>query len=526
MSTNPIIPPTPPPERPFGPLWRIALAIALLATLALIIALWPFLRALSSALTAAAVAWDTWIAGALLLFVGALLIGVVRAVWAWSWRIDAGAPQARVIRMQNDLPISVDDVHAAFEQHAAWSLHDHYAVGLAEAQRQFPLLTSYNQHMQTTHAPPAQLAAPAETVTTVAQIPTFAQLLDSGQIGPDKPLILGYNASTGQPLTGAWKDLYSCGVGALQGAGKTWLLAFLLGQSAAAGGRLIICDLHAGDDESLANRIGALAPAFMCDVASTPKEIESAFAFADDKLEKRKGNSARWPIVIVADEWTSLLRTSAGANLPLHIQNIAEQGRKFNVNGMLAAQAWTKAASSDVRNQLTSHYVLRQRPDEARYQLGLRAEQLPDDIRALPDATGYLLNVQGELIKIVVPRMTAADLARCGELIPSPAGSPPKFGFLAPTDRLPLPSGAPSADGNGTATGRQRDGSAEVPATAAQSGKPRSPEAMRAAALFIGGKAIPEIVEELRGVSSTSGGRAYRAARDDIEALIREGVQA
>lgn len=52
-----------------------------------------------------------------------------------------------------------------------------------------------------------------------------------------------------------------------------------------------------------------------------------------------------------------------------------------------------------------------------------------------------------------------------------------------------------------------------------------SPEAARAAGLFIGGKAIPEIVEELRGVSSTSGGRAYRAARDEIEALIREGVQ-
>ena len=68
------------------------------------------------------------------------------------------------------------------------------------------------------------------------------------------------------PIVGAWKDLYSCGVGALQGAGKTWLLAFLLGQSAAAGGRLIICDLHAGDDESLANRIGSLAPAFMCEM--------------------------------------------------------------------------------------------------------------------------------------------------------------------------------------------------------------------------------------------------------------------
>jgi|tagenome__1003787_1003787.scaffolds.fasta_scaffold18952740_1 hypothetical protein len=76
----------------------------------------------------------------------------------------------------------------------------------------------------------------------------------------------------------------------------------------------------------------------MMDIASPPKEIEAAFAFADDKLDKRKGSTARWPIVIVADEWTSL-RTSAGATLPGHIQNSAEQGRKFNVNGMPGARA-------------------------------------------------------------------------------------------------------------------------------------------------------------------------------------------
>lgn len=517
MDTRPILAQQPPTARPFGPLWRIGMVVAVLTTMALIVALWPFLRAVAHALTAAAVAWDIWIAGALLLVAGALLLGLVRYVWAWSWRMDASARQARVVRMQNDLPIDVSNVRAAFERHAATTLHDHYAALLAEAERPTPLLTSQHMHVQTTHAP-AHLAAPAEAIATVASVPTFAQLLDQGQIGPGRPLILGYDATTGQPIMGAWKDLYSCGVGALQGAGKTWLLAFLLGQSAAAGGRLIICDLHAGDDESLANRIGALAPSFMCDIASTPKEIESAFAFADDKLEKRKTNAARWPIVLVADEWTSLLRTSAGTALPAHIQNIAEQGRKFNVNGILAAQAWTKAASSDVRNQLTSHYVMRQRQEEARYQLGLRADQLPDDIRSLPDATGYLLNVQGDLIKIVVPHMTAADLARCGELIDSPAGSPAKFGFTAPTARIT------STVASGKPSGSQMVASANQATTALQTPRTASPEAARAAGLFLGGKSPSEIVTELRGVKSSQG-RAYQMALNEIIELIREGVQ-
>jgi len=500
------------PARAPSPLWRVTLVVGLIATIGLLAALWPFLRALGVALQA----YTGAIALMLLLFVAALLLGIVRIVYAIGWKMDASARQARVVRLQNDLPISVDDVHAAFERHATSSLDQHYRAQLAEAERPFPLVTNF--HQATTHAP-ALTAAPAETVATIAAIPTFAQLLDSGQIGPGRPLILGYDAATGHAITGAWKDLYSCGVGALQGAGKSWLLAFLLGQSAAGGGRLIICDLHAGDDESLANRIGALAPAFMCDIASTPKEIESAFAFADDKLEKRKTNSARWPIVLVADEWTSLLRTSAGTALPAHIQNIAEQGRKFNVNGILAAQAWTKAASSDVRNQLTSHYVMRQRPDEARYQLGLRAEQLPTDIRSLPDATGYLLNVQGELIKIVVPHMTAVDIARCGEMIDREAGSPQKFGFMAPTQRLP---GSPPAELKRNSDGTQKELTANVTATAAPSGTRASPEAARAAALFEAGADIADIIRALRGELS---GRARQQASVEIQQLIREGRQ-
>jgi hypothetical protein len=396
-------------------------------------------------------------------------------------------------------------------------------IGLTLAQRSQGLpasITSLNYHdsHRIESAPPA-LALPEPQNGQIVQIPTFAQLLDSGAVGPNKPLILGYNADTGMAISGSWKDLYSCGIGAQQGAGKTWLLAFLLAQSAAAGGRLIICDLHAGDDESLANRIGALAPAFMCDIASTPKEIETAFAFADDKLEKRKGSTARWPIVIVADEWTSLLRTSAGANLPTHIQNIAEQGRKFGVNGLLAAQAWTKDASSAVRNQLTSHYVLRQRPDEARYQLGLRAANLPDDIRSLPDATAYLLNVKGELIKVVIPKMTNADIARAGEMIEVHARALPTFGFTAPTAPLtPL-----------VAEWKPKGSALEAPAGSASTPTARvktvSAEAAHAYGLFMAGKAPSEIAEALRGVKASAGGRAYQKALTEVYDLIREGGQ-
>src|SRR4051812_15985962 len=147
-------------------------------------------------------------------------------------------------------------VHARRNDHRYIQAEHIERVTLANRSQGLPAtVQSLSYHDSSRQLPAPPLALPEPQNGQIVQFPTFAQLLDQGLIGGGRPLILGYSADTGQPITGSWKDLYSCGVGAQQGAGKTWLLAFLLAQSAAAGGRLIICDLHAGDDESLTNRI-------------------------------------------------------------------------------------------------------------------------------------------------------------------------------------------------------------------------------------------------------------------------------
>jgi hypothetical protein len=395
-------------------------------------------------------------------------------------------------------------------------------IALTKAQRAFPdalhSLSFHDSHKELPALPAPELLPMSNNS---APIPTFAQLLDQGLIGPGRSLILGYSAATGQAIIGSWRDLYSCGVGALQGAGKSWLCAFLLAQSAAAGGRLIICDPHAGSDESLANRIAALASAFMCDVATTDDEILAALKLADDKLRRRMhGTAGQWPIVVAVDEWSSLLRGRLGDELPGLVQNIAEQGRKYHVNALLSAQGWTKDAAGIVRQRLTSHYVMRQKQDEARYQLGLPAARIPDDIRLLPDANGYFLNVKGELIRIVIPQMTAADIARCGELIDRPASAiNTQFGFQLPTTPLrpPVAEWKP----NGSALEAPRDPASTPTARV----KTVSPEAARAYGLFMAGSAPSEIAEVLRGVKASAGGRAYQKALIEVYDLIREGGQ-
>jgi hypothetical protein len=437
-------------------------------------------------------AWIAWnMALELRIFIGALFAGAV----AWLYAAVV------VYLRRNDMRLLEADK----------------VIELKRAEVQIaPAATSYtySPRIETHAAPPNHLLLP-DQVSAPASIPTFAQLLDQGVIGPNKPLILGFNADTAQPITGSWRDLYSCGIGALQGAGKSWLQAFLLAQSAAAGGRLIICDPHAGADESLSMRIAALASSFMCDVASTDDEILTALRLANDKLEKRKaGKGGDWEILIAVDEWSSLLRGKLGDELPALVQNITEQGRKYHTNAILSAQGWTVDAAGIVRNRLTAHYVLRQRDAEARYQLGLKAAQLPGDIRTLPDATGYLLTVRGELTRVIIPMMTSADIARAGELIDRPAPVSPPMGFLAPTTPLP----AITAEATG-----KRPGSAvaEAASKPAQSATTVPAEALRAASLFRQKTSEKAIVKELRGVE---GGRNYEAARDEVRNLIIEGL--
>lgn len=407
----------------------------------------------------------------------------------------------------------------AYNQWARWRVVEkNKAIALQLAEHPMPNVTTYSPRTdtRTSTTVPQNVIDVTPQATLPPGIPTFAQLLDAGKIGLGRPLLLGFRPENGTPVEGSWDDLYSTGIGALQGAGKSWLGAFLLAQCALQGGRMIICDLNAGHAESLATRIAALSPAFMCDVANTPEAILSALKLAGDKLaQRRDGRGGNWDIIVAVDEWTSLLRTKVGDVLPSYAEDIAEQGRKYHINGMFLAQGWTKGAASDVRNRLTSHFVMRQNPQEARYQLGLPAAQIPLDVRLLPDATGYLLKTNGELIKFVVPHMTTADLARVGALIPQESSivSQP-FGFHRASTPLP----AITAEAT-----RKRPGSdpAEAASTATGSHKTISPEALRAAGLFRQNMSEKAIIKELRGIE---GGRNYDAVRDDVRRLIIEGL--
>lgn len=253
---------------------------------------------------------------------------------------------------------------------------------------------------------------------------TFRDLLRDNRIGKGQPLYLGYDLTDGRGIWGTWRELYSAGLGGVQGSGKTWTAASLIAQSLLNNARVILCDPHAGDDESLTTRLEPLTGSVEL-VVEKPADILQAAQYAYEELERRKTRARQRlqydtrQLILVLDEWTTLLRGELHDALPQLIQAITTEGRKFGVQALLIAQRWSAAASggSDVRNTLTAHYIHRMRADEARMMTGLCGSVLPKDTLALHPGQAYLLNTRGEIRKIATPYMTSDDLHHVAELL-------------------------------------------------------------------------------------------------------------
>lgn len=423
---------------------------------------------------------------------------------------------AHVIRFRRErqpdarglLPVELEQLPSV----GAAALGAYHTARIAEAQRQpVPHTLSFAPH--TTHAPrldyrgdnrgdadaPAALAAPVN-------VPSFGELLTAGRIGRGQPLLLGLDVATGEGAWGDWKDLYSAGLGGKQGSGKSWTAASLISQSLLGGARVVLADPHAGDAESLVTRLEPLLP-FAELVAEDDRATLEAARYVHDEFQRRKAAAkARQsydsrPMVLVIDEWTSLLRGEAADELPPLLAALTTEGRKYGCNALLLAQRWEAAAAggSDVRNTLTAHYVHRMRGDEARMMTGLRASALPDDTLALQPGQAYLFDTKGNIRKVATPLMNAADLARVAQLLggAAPDAAPPRptMGFR--------PSGAP-----GGAPGGAKD----EPHRAHPDAPKLTPEEARIVAAFLGGKSASELAAELNG-GKRSGDGFNQAAR-------------
>lgn len=418
-------------------------------------------------------------------------------------------------------------------QQAHAALAAYHAARIEEARRPLvPATLHYAPHHELEYRHDGAAQLPGDVAAPSApSVPSFAQLLDQGRIGKGNPLCLGYDAE-GKPVEGSWLQLYSTAVGGLSGSGKSWTATFLAAQAALFGSRIVLCDPHAADEQSLARRLSPMRGRFVCEVASEPGDILRAVALVADELERRKHGGRGEPWLFIADEFSAMQRGELAEPLSALVEALGQEGRKLGLYGMVCGQVWSaaRAGGTELRDSLASAYVHRLRPAQARMLTGMTANDLPGDLLQLPAGTAYLLDTSGDIRRVTIPQMTPADVERVAGLLTDSAPTMPAMpglrlvhsrantqaeGQAAAGDLdTPRPGDRP---GPGPALAWGGDGRASAPG----SPTPRSAEEARILALLAAGRSVRSVAAELSGTDNP-GERRHKAAREQVEALIAQ----
>lgn len=261
--------------------------------------------------------------------------------------------------------------------------------------------------------------APAADVPQLAAAPfvppTFGEMRARGLLGPGRPLVYGYDATTGQPITGDWRLLQSGAIAGYSGEGKSNTAAFIAGQAYEQGNvKIILCDPHAGaGDDSLTARLAPLADAFLCRPAQSDAEIVTALTQARDLIAARLHTGGPFPfrLLVIIDEFTYLMsRSTVGPIAADLVEMIAQEGRKTDTACQAIGQIFTAArsGSSALRDSLQGVILHRMKRAQARLLVDPESAKLAETL-----LRGQALFSRGaDVIPISIPLCGAVDLAQ------------------------------------------------------------------------------------------------------------------
>lgn len=438
-------------------------------------------------------AWEIAASSVVVGGVGIGLVASARALWRWAGHLGYGIDMQR-LAIQADLEKEKARAEIA-------SAHARVTEALQPRTIHYAPNTTYSPHMTAPRATSGvQMDGAREDVPVV---PTFADLLSDGKVGKGNALLLGYNDGT--PIYGDWRDLYSTGIGGISGSGKSWTAAYLLSQSALHGACIALLDPHSGDKESLSSRLAPLSSCFLCDAAGDSRQMIDIVAMVGAELQRRqRTRDNRIPWVLVADEFSSLMRGELADPLARLFEKIAQEGRKLQIYGMALGQVWqaSRSGGGELRDSLASCYLHRLRPNQARYLTGLTASSLPSDLLDLPAGTAYLMSTSGELRRVTIPRCTDSDIATVAGVLTD----------NAPTLEMPARKRAVNE-----AETREKPGD-----TPLETQKPQTAQEGRIIALARQATPISQIVSEVWGVR---GGSKYQERAGEVMRVISDELQ-
>jgi hypothetical protein len=396
-------------------------------------------------------------------------------------------------------------------------------------------------------APAAVVEAPQLTISGGPEVPRYGELISAGEVGGQRRLLWGYSADG--ELRHTRDEEVSAGFAGLPNFGKSNSAAGVVIQHVLRGAGLALIDPQAGNDRSLATRLGPLeeAGAFLVPTAVSPTEIRDTVKLFHDELLARQERQATWRrehglsvpaprerlIGVAIDEWRQVIAGPGGAEMVGWLENILAAGPKMGVIALLIAQRWDVEGTGggSIRNLLPATLIHRSRQDDARMVSGLRGDAIPEAVAELGPGQAYLVAPGVVPVLVGVPLLEQADITEVANRVRA-AREAVVLG-TAPENRSgtalgTAPGGswtAPAGPWGDRSEDRSSDRSVFESSLRSGSGGP-SPEAERATVLELlqQGATVPAIVERVYGVGRSRGTK-YAEATVRVMAILRDAAR-
>lgn len=208
----------------------------------------------------------------------------------------------------------------------------------------------------------------------------------------DPELIAGYTAQGERIAIHPKIIMAGGGIGGGMGSGKSSLMLWLAAQMCLKySARLIVIDPHKGvgeEGECLSDKIAPLAPYLECEAIGYD-EMCDGLALVNSKLQERlrppknQPRKVHHPLLILVDEFVSLLQSEFAEEMRQLGQTTSQQTRKVNAGALYASHIWKKGVVGDMGYTIPTHGICRTSLDMAKIQTGASRSQLPPEVEAL-----------------------------------------------------------------------------------------------------------------------------------------------
>ena len=261
-----------------------------------------------------------------------------------------------------------------------------------------------------TELPPLAIDAPHDrAVKEVFQVPTVAQLLKDGTLGPNT-LLLGFTKE-GKAHYGSWDDIRTFAIAGKGRSGKTMTMFFLILQALLNDCIVWVADPHT-KTSSITNMLAPLS--HLMRFAKTDREIADMTADFIDIMEMRITGESQdhTPMLLVTDEFTRII--TGNKQVYQAVVSCAQQYAGVGGYAMVAGHEWTGKEIVNLRRALHAVFVHRLDEGYAKYLIDSKHSKFTEKLRT---GANFFKDTDGDYHELRTPLGTPGDAATIATML-------------------------------------------------------------------------------------------------------------